>query len=228
MFNPEISGPGEIALYVNVGHRRRMKKRCEWCGINPLYVAYHDNEWGIPVHDDRHLFEMLILEGAQAGLSWLTILKKRENYRKAFHDFDYERIASYTSRDVRRLLDDAGIVRNRLKIESTVKNARVTLVIIEEFGTLDSFVWRYVDGIPIQNKWKTMAEIPPKTALSDAMSRDLKKRGFNFVGSTICYAFMQAVGMVNDHTTDCFRYKEISKIAQQGKFSVHGNRDADL
>ena len=205
-----------------------MKKRCEWCGINPLYVAYHDNEWGIPVHDDRHLFEMLILEGAQAGLSWLTILKKRENYRKAFHDFDYERIASYTSRDVRRLLDDAGIVRNRLKIESTVKNARVTLGIIEEFGTLDSFVWRYVDGIPIQNKWKTMAEIPPKTALSDAMSRDLKKRGFNFVGSTICYAFMQAVGMVNDHTTDCFRYKEISKIAQQGKFSLHGNRDANL
>ena len=205
-----------------------MKKRCEWCGIDPLYVAYHDDEWGIPVHDDRHLFEMLILEGAQAGLSWLTILKKRENYRKAFHDFDYERIASYTSRDVRRLLDDAGIVRNRLKIESTVKNARVTLVIIEEFGTLDSFVWRYVDGIPIQNKWKTMAEIPPKTALSDAMSRDLKKRGFNFVGSTICYAFMQAVGMVNDHTMDCFRYKEISKIAQQGKFSVHGNRDADL
>jgi len=205
-----------------------MKKRCEWCGIDPLYVAYHDDEWGIPVHDDRHLFEMLILEGAQAGLSWLTILKKRENYRKAFHDFNYERIASYTSRDVRRLLDDAGIVRNRLKIESTVKNARVTLVIIEEFGTLDSFVWRYVDGIPIQNKWKTMAEIPPKTALSDTMGRDLKKRGFHFVGSTICYAFMQAVGMVNDHTTDCFRYKEISKIAQQGKFSVHDNRDADL
>ena len=205
-----------------------MKKRCEWCGIDPLYVAYHDDEWGIPVHDDRHLFEMLILEGAQAGLSWLTILKKRKNYRKAFHDFNYERIASYTSRDVRRLLDAAGIVHNRLKIETTVKNARVTLDILEEFGTLDSFVWRYVDGIPIQNKWKTMAEIPPKTALSDAMSRDLKKRGFNFVGSTICYAFMQAVGMVNDHTTDCFRYKEISKIAQQGKFSVHGNRDADL
>ena len=191
-----------------------MKKRCEWCGINPLYVAYHDNEWGIPVHDDRHLFEMLILEGAQAGLSWLTILKKRENYRKAFHDFNYERIASYTSRDVRRLLDDAGIVRNRLKIESTVKNARVTLDILEEFGTLDSFVWRYVDGIPIQNKWKTMAELPVKTEISGMMSKDLKKRGFNFVGPTICYAFMQAVGMVNDHTTDCFRHEEVKKLGQ--------------
>ena len=191
-----------------------MKKRCEWCGINPLYVAYHDNEWGIPVHDDQHLFEMLILEGAQAGLSWLTILKKRENYRKAFHDFNYERIASYTSRDVRRLLDDAGIVRNRLKIESTVKNARVTLDILEEFGTLDSFVWRYVDGIPIQNKWKTMAELPVKTEISDMMSKDLKKRGFNFVGPTICYAFMQAVGMVNDHTTDCFRHEEVKKLGQ--------------
>ena len=190
-----------------------MKKRCEWCGIDPLYVAYHDNEWGIPVHDDRHLFEMLILEGAQAGLSWLTILKKRENYRKAFHDFNYERIASYTSRDVRRLLDDAGIVRNRLKIESTVKNARVTLDILEEFGTLDSFVWRYVDGIPIQNKWKTMAELPVKTEISGMMSKDLKKRGFNFVGPTICYAFMQAIGMVNDHITDCFRHEEIKQLS---------------
>ena len=196
-----------------------MKKRCEWCGIEPLSVAYHDNEWGVPVHDDRRLFEMLILEGAQAGLNWLTILKKRENYRRAFHDFDYERIASYTAQDVRRLLGDAGIVRNRLKVESTIKNARETLIIIEKFGSLDSFVWRYVDGIPIQNTWKSVAEIPPKTALSDAMSRDLKKRGFNFVGSTICYAFMQAVGMVNDHTTDCFRYKEIEKIARQGQCS---------
>lgn len=204
-----------------------MKKRCEWCGVDPLYVAYHDDEWGVPVHDDRRLFEMLILEGAQAGLSWLTILKKRENYRKAFHDFDCERIASYTSRDVRRLLGDAGIVRNRRKIESTVKNARGTLVIIEEFGSLDSFIWRYVDGIPIQNKWKAVAEIPPKTVLSDAMSRDLKKRGFNFVGSTICYSFMQAVGMVNDHTMDCFRHKEIVNIAQQGKFNICGNRAAD-
>jgi len=210
-----------------VGHRSGMKKRCEWCGVDPLYVAYHDDEWGVPVHDDRRLFEMLILEGAQAGLSWLTILKKRENYRKAFHDFDCERIASYTSRDVRRLLGDAGIVRNRRKIESTVKNARGTLVIIEEFGSLDSFIWRYVDGIPIQNKWNAVAEIPPKTVLSDAMSRDLKKRGFNFVGSTICYSFMQAVGMVNDHTMDCFRHKEIVNIAQQGKFNIRGNRAAD-
>jgi len=197
-----------------------MKKRCKWCGIDPLYVAYHDEEWGVPVHDDRRLFEMLILEGAQAGLSWLTILKKRENYRKAFHDFDYKRIASYTPRNVSRLLGDAGIVRNRLKVESTIKNARATLLIIEKFGSLDSFIWRYVDGIPIQNKRKAVAEIPPNTALSDAMSRDLKKRGFNFVGSTICYAFMQAVGMVNDHTTDCFRYRQIVKIAQKGNFGV--------
>lgn len=204
-----------------------MKKRCEWCGIDPLYVAYHDEEWGVPVHDDRRLFEMLTLEGAQAGLSWLTILRKRENYRKAFHDFDYERIASYAPQDIRRLLGDAGVVRNRLKVESTVKNARNTLSIIEKFGSLDSFVWRYVDGIPIQNKWKTVSEIPPKTALSDAMSKDLKKLGFNFVGSTICYAFMQAVGVVNDHTTDCFRYKQIVKIAQQGKLSVNGSLAAD-
>lgn len=217
-----------LPVNMAVRPRKRMKMRCGWCGVNPLYVAYHDDEWGVPVHDDRRLFEMLIMEGAQAGLSWLTILKKRENYRKALHDFDYERIASYTPRDVRRLLGDAGIVRNRLKVESTVKNARETMVIIEEFGSLNSFLWRYVDGIPVQNKWKAVAEIPPKTLLSDAMSRDLKKRGFNFVGSTICYAFMQAVGMVNDHTTDCFRYKEIVKIAQQDKISVHGKRAADL
>lgn len=197
-----------------------MEKRCEWCGTDPLYVAYHDEEWGVPLHDDRRLFEMLILEGAQAGLSWLTILKKRESYRKAFHDFDYERIASYTPRDVSRLLGDTGIVRNRLKVESTIKNARETLLIIEKFGSMDSFVWRYVDGIPIQNKRKAMAEIPPNTELSDAMRRDLKKRGFNFVGSTICYAFMQAVGMVNDHTTDCFRYKQIVKITQKGNLGV--------
>ena len=183
------------------------RKRCEWCGINPLYVAYHDDEWGIPVHDDRRLFEMLILEGAQAGLSWLTILKKRENYRRALHGFDYEKIASYTQRDIDRLLADAGIVRNRLKIESTIKNARGTLAVIEEFGSLDEYLWGFVDGEPKRNAWRSMAELPAHTEESTIMSKDLKRRGFNFVGTTICYAFMQAVGMVDDHTTDCFRYR---------------------
>jgi len=186
-----------------------MKTRCEWCGSDPLYIAYHDDEWGIPIHDDRLLFEFLILEGAQAGLSWMTILKKRENYRKAFHGFDCQRIANYTDVDVTRLLSDAGIVRNRLKIESAIKNARGVLGIQKEYGSLDSYLWRYVDGITKQNAWQSMADLPVKTKISDIMSKDLRKRGFNFVGSTICYAFMQAVGMVNDHTTDCFRHKEI-------------------
>jgi len=192
-----------------------MKTRCEWCGSDPLYVAYHDDEWGIPVHDDRLLFEFLILEGAQAGLSWLTILKKRENYGKAFHAFDCELIAQYTEADVTRLLANAGIVRNRLKIESAIKSARGVLGIQEEHGSLDSYLWRYVDGIPKQNAWRSMSDIPARTELSDAMSKDLKKRAFNFVGSTICYAFMQAVGMVNDHTTDCFRYREIKRLPNQ-------------
>lgn len=152
---------------------------------------------------------MLILEGAQAGLSWLTILRKRANYRQAFHQFDCAKIAGYTARDTARLLADPGIVRNRLKIEATIRNARGTLAIIGEFGSLDAFLWRYVDGVPLQNQWRTLAEIAPRTALSDAMSKDLKQRGFNFVGSTICYAFMQAVGMVNDHTTDCFRHQQL-------------------
>ena len=199
-----------------------MKSRCEWCGSDPLYVAYHDDEWGVPAHDDRRLFEMLILEGAQAGLSWLTILKKRDNYRKAFHAFDYDRIAAYTERDIKRLLTNSGIVRNRLKIESVIKNARGALDIREESGTLNSFLWRYVGGVPQQNAWKSMAELPKQTEQSDAMSKDLKRRGFNFVGSTICYAFMQAVGMVNDHTTECFRYREIVIAAQQDKSSVRG------
>jgi len=188
-----------------------MIKRCEWCGSDPLSVAYHDEEWGVPVHDNRRLFEMLTLEGAQAGLSWLTILKKREGYRKAFHDFDYERIVRFTERDIARLLDNPEIVRNRLKVQSVVKNARGVLEILDEFGALDSFLWRYVDGAPLQNRWKKMADLPAHTDLSDAMSKDLKRRGFNFVGSTICYAFMQAVGMVNDHVTSCFRYDEIRK-----------------
>jgi len=188
-----------------------LPKRCEWCGDNPLYVAYHDEDWGVPIHDDRRLFEMLILEGAQAGLSWLTILKKRENYRQALHGFDYTRIARYTKRDVARLMGDAGIVRNRLKIESTIKNARGTLAVIEEFGSLDAYFWRFVGGAPIRNVFRIMSDLPAHTEISDAMSKDLKKRGFNFVGSTICYALMQSVGMVNDHTVDCFRYREVGE-----------------
>ncbi|MBN1586280.1 MAG: DNA-3-methyladenine glycosylase I [Candidatus Omnitrophica bacterium] len=190
-----------------------MRNRCEWCGNDPLYIAYHDHEWGLPAHEDRHLFEMLVLEGAQAGLSWLTILKKRENYRKAFHAFDPERVARYSKKDLNRLLADSGIVRNRLKIESAVRNAQGVLAIQEEFGTLSAFLWRYVDSTPIQNAWRSLRELPAQTPESNRMSKDLKKWGFNFVGPTICYAFMQAVGMVNDHTVDCFRYAEIKGIS---------------
>ncbi len=188
-------------------------QRCAWCGDDPLYIAYHDEDWGVPVHDDRKLFEMLILEGAQAGLSWLTILKKRQNYQNAFDSFDAEKIAHYSAIDMNRLLADSGIVRNRLKIESTIKNARGVLAIIEEFGTLDSFLWRYVDGVTLQNSWQSMAEVPAQTKVSLAMSKDLKKRGFNFVGPTICYAFMQSVGMVNDHTVNCFRHEQVRLLA---------------
>lgn len=194
-----------------------MKNRCMWCGEDPLYIAYHDDEWGVPVHDDRLLFEFLVLEGAQAGLSWLTILKKRAHYRKAFHAFDCETVARYSRRDVSRLVNDAGIVRNRLKIESAILNAQGVLDIQGEFGSLDAYLWRYVEGVPRQNEWRSMAELPAKTELSEMMSRDLKKRGFNFVGPTICYAFMQAVGMVNDHTTDCFRHQELKALARSKK-----------
>lgn len=197
--------------YKYFGERRDMKNRCVWCGDDPLYTAYHDNEWGTPVHDDRLLFEFLVLEGAQAGLSWITILKKRENYRKAFHNFDYKKIASYKEGDIEHLLKDPGIVRNRRKIESAVKNARGFIKIQEEFGSFDSYLWGFVGGEPVQNHWKSTEEVPAKTEISERLSRDLKKRGFNFVGPTICYAFMQAVGMVNDHTTDCFRHGEIMK-----------------
>jgi len=190
-----------------------MENRCEWCGSDPLYVSYHDDEWGVPLHDDRALFELLILEGAQAGLSWLTILRKRASYRKAFSGFDPQKIAGYSERDIERLLADPGIVRNRLKIESTLRNARGVLAIQEEFGSFDAFLWRYVDGRPIQNVWRSLAEVPAKTALSDRISKDLKKRGFNFVGSTICYAFLQAVGMVNDHVVSCFRHDQVKKMA---------------
>ncbi len=189
-----------------------MKNRCKWCENDPIYIAYHDNEWGVPLHDDQLLFEFLILEGAQAGLSWITILKKRENYKKAFHNFDCEIIANYLGDDVARLLADAGIVRNRLKINSAIRNAKAAIKIKKEFGSLDAYFWRFVNGAPIQNAWKSMAELPAKTELSDVISKDFKKHGLNFVGSTIIYAFMQAVGMVNDHTIDCFRYDEIKKL----------------
>ena len=182
-------------------------KRCAWCGDDPLYQAYHDTEWGVPVHDDRTLFEFLTLEGAQAGLSWLTILRKRENYRRAFDNYDIPRIARYGERDTQRLLTDPGIVRNRLKIASTIGNARATLVVQEQHGSLDSYLWQFVDGQPIINHWRNRSEVPASTSVSDAMSKALKRQGFKFVGSTICYAFMQAVGMVNDHTVDCFRYR---------------------
>ena len=184
--------------------------RCRWCGTNPLYMAYHDREWGVPLHDERALFEFLILEGAQAGLSWLTILNKREGYRRAFDHFDVERVARYGEREVARLLADPGIVRNHLKIAAAIGNARATLKIREEFGGLDAFFWRFVDGRPIQNAWPDHAHIPASTPLSDTLSKDLKARGFKFVGSTIMYAHMQATGMVNDHTVDCFRHAELS------------------
>lgn len=199
-----------------------MKHRCEWCGSDPLYVAYHDNDWGVPVHDDRRLFEMLVLEGAQAGLSWLTILKKREDYRRAFHGFDPERIAAYSHADIRRLLEDSCIVRNRLKIESAIQNARGALDIKREAGSLSSFLWRYVDNVPRQNAWTSLSQIPARSEQSDMMSKDLKKRGFNFVGSTLCYAFMQAVGMVNDHLVTCFRYAEVKEMSQHGESSIRG------
>jgi DNA-3-methyladenine glycosylase I len=180
-------------------------KRCGWAK-EPINIAYHDQEWGVPVHDDRLLFEFLILEGAQAGLSWITILKKRQNYRRAFDNFDPRKVARYDRRKVRKLLTDPGIVRNRLKIESAVKNAKAFLEVRKEFGSFDRYIWGFVGGKPIRNHWKSLKELPARTQESDAMSKDLVKRGFKFVGSTICYAFMQAVGMVNDHTVECFRY----------------------
>lgn len=188
-----------------------MIKRCEWCGTDPLYTKYHDEEWGVLVHDDRKLFEMLILEGAQAGLSWITILKKRENYKKLFDNFDAIKISKYTEKKITELLDNPGIVRNKLKVNSTVINAKIFLKIQKEYDSFDKYIWHFVNDVPIINKFKSLNEIPAKTEISDIMSKDLKKRGFKFVGSTICYAFMQAVGMVNDHTTDCFRYKQQNK-----------------
>src|SRR5258706_2468698 len=190
------------------------KKRCAWSGTEPLYVAYHDEEWGVPIHDDRVLFEFLVLEGAQAGLSWVTILRKRDGYRRAFDRFDPRKVARYDKRKLQALLADAGIVRNRAKVESAIKNAKAFLKVQEAFGSFDAYQWRFVDGRPLQNRWRAVRDIPPSTDESDAMSKDLKGRGFSFVGSKIIYAHMQAVGMVNDHVVDCFRYGEVAKLGR--------------
>jgi DNA-3-methyladenine glycosylase I len=189
--------------------------RCPWCGDDPLYVAYHDHEWGMPSHDDAHLFEMLLLEGQQAGLSWITILRKRANFRVAFDGFDPERIARYTPARIEQLMGNAGIICNRLKLNAAVKNARAFLATQAEFGSFAQYAWSFVQGQPIQNRFRSMAEVPATSAQSDAMSRALKQRGFTFVGSTICYAYMQSVGMVNDHLLDCHRHPKIQALAQQ-------------
>lgn len=186
-----------------------MKHRCSWAGSDQLYQLYHDTEWGIPVHDDRKLFEMLCLEGAQAGLSWITILRKRENYRKAFVKFDPQKVSRYDKKNITLLLKNEGIVRNRLKLEAFIRNAKAFLEVQQEFGSFDAYIWQFVGGGPIINKRKSLKHVPSTTKQSDAMSKDLKQRGFTFVGSTICYAFMQACGLVNDHVMDCFRYKEL-------------------
>ena len=192
-----------------------MPRRCEWCGDDPLYVRYHDREWGVPVRSDRKLFEFLILEGAQAGLSWLTVLKKRPAYRKAFDNFDFNKVAQYKESKIKSLLNDAGIIRNRLKIRSTVQNARAFIDVRKEFGTFSRYIWAFVDGKPVQNRWKNMKCLPSRTAISDKISKDLKRRGFSFVGSTIIYAHMQATGMVNDHVTGCFRYRDIRELGHK-------------
>jgi len=184
------------------------KTRCGWAGSDPLYVAYHDEEWGVPEHDERRLFEFLVLEGAQAGLSWLTILKKRESYRKAFAGFDPRRVARFDGRKVATLLADPDIVRNRMKIDAAIRNARAFLEVQREHGTFDAYLWRFVGGTPRRNAWRTLRDVPARTPEAEALSRDLKRRGFGFVGPTICYAFMQATGMVNDHVVSCFRYPQ--------------------
>lgn len=185
-----------------------MKNRCGWPGDNELMIEYHDTEWGVPSHDDRKLFELLMLDNAQAGLSWQTVLNKRENYRKAFDNFDPAQIARYNERKIASLLNNPGIIRNRLKIQAAVTNARALLEVQAEFGSFDAYLWRFVDGKPIRNRWKKLEDIPATSSESDAMSKDLKKRGFKFVGSTICYAFMQSAGLVNDHLAHCFRYTQ--------------------
>jgi DNA-3-methyladenine glycosylase I len=186
-----------------------MIKRCAWSTNDPLYIKYHDKEWGKPLHNDRKLFEFLVLEGAQAGLNWLMVLKKRENYRKAFDNFEPEKVAGYNKRKINSLLKNEGIIRNKIKINSAVQNAKAFLKVKEEFGSFNKYIWQFTEGKTIQNSWDNFKKIPATSPVSDLMSKDLKKRGFNFVGSTICYAFMQATGIVNDHTKDCFRYKEL-------------------
>jgi DNA-3-methyladenine glycosylase I len=192
-------------------------KRCEWANKNEIEQSYHDNEWGVAIHDDRSLFEFLVLEGAQAGLSWSTILRKREGYRKAFDNFDVRKISQYSKADISRLLADPDIIRNRLKINAAVTNAQAFLKVREQFGSFDNYIWQFVNGRPIQNSWKKMTEIPSSSPESESMSKDLRKRGFKFVGTTICYAFMQAVGMVNDHVVDCFRYEELKSVGKHNR-----------
>lgn len=191
----------------------KIRHRCTWCGDDPLYQQYHDEEWGVPLRDDQKLFEFLLLEGAQAGLSWITVLRKREHYRAAFDDFDAQKIARYTPARIEKLLQNPGIIRNRLKVESAVRNARAYLNIKEKQASFADYLWQFVDGKPVQNCWNSIREVPASTPQSDHMSKVLKKDGFNFVGSTICYAHMQATGMVNDHTVDCFRHQECRKLA---------------
>ena len=192
--------------------------RCAWAKPNePLYIQYHDEEWGVPVYDDDKLFEMLILEGVQAGLSWITVLKKRDNYRKALNGFDARKIARYNEKKIQQLLNNPGIIRNKLKINAAILNAQAFLEVQEQYDGFQKYIWQFVEGQPIVNRWRHLKDIPATTAQSDAMSKDLKKSGFKFVGSTICYAYMQAVGMVNDHTTDCFRYKEITKLTNRDR-----------
>ncbi len=200
-----------------------LKNRCRWPGTDPLYIRYHDLEWGVPLHNDRALFEFLILEGAQAGLSWITILKKRDHYRRAYDDFDPFKIAAYDNGKIGELLSDRGIIRNRSKILSAINNAAAFLRIQETFGSFDHYIWQFVDGRPIVNTWKQDAEVPAETDISKAMSRDLKHKGFSFVGPRICYAFMQAVGMVNDHVIDCFRYQEIRQLSLQADNPSHAS-----
>jgi|TARA_R110002020_G_scaffold103640_2_gene242770 DNA-3-methyladenine glycosylase I len=188
------------------------KQRCWWCGEDPLYVTYHDEEWGVPVRDDAKLFEFLTLETFQAGLSWITILRKRENFRKAFDEFNYQKIATYSEAKIEQLLQDPGIIRNKLKVRATVSNAKAYLEVQKEFGSFSNYIWSFTEGVPIQNSFKSKEEVPVNTPLSDRISADLKKRGFKFVGSTVVYAHMQATGMVNDHLTGCFRHSEVQKI----------------
>ena len=189
----------------------RPRIRCEWAGKDPLMIEYHDKEWGVPLHDDRKLFEFLVLDAMQAGLSWLTILRKRENFRKAFDNYNVKKIAKYDEIKFNELLSNAGIIRNRLKISACIKNAQAFLQVQKEFGSFDIYIWQFVGGITNKNSWKKLKDLPPNTQESDAMSKDMKQRGFSFVGTTICYAFMQAAGLVNDHTVDCFRYNEVAK-----------------